>query len=94
VRTAKGGFDNIKLTTLSSASPDKMERKYQPFTQEEKGVIKVDQYELIKTGYRLYGQNISELSRLTGHSRNTIKKALRGEPRGYFTCQAIPCLNL
>ena len=43
----------------------------------------MDQYELIRTGFRLYGQNISELSRLTGHSRNTIKKAIRGEPWGY-----------
>ena len=45
--------------------------------REEKGVLKVDQYELIRTGHRVYSQNISELSRLTGHSRNTIKKAIR-----------------
>jgi hypothetical protein len=31
----------------------------------------------------VYGQNISEMSRMTGHSRNTIKKAIRGEPWGY-----------
>ncbi len=43
----------------------------------------MDQYEMIRTGYRLYSQSISELSRLTGHSRNTIKKAIRGEPWGY-----------
>lgn len=43
----------------------------------------MNQYEAIRTGYRVYGQNISELSRLTGHSRNTIKKAIRGEPWGY-----------
>ncbi len=43
----------------------------------------MDQYELVRTGYRVYGQNISELARLTGHSRNTIKKAIRGEPWGY-----------
>ena len=43
----------------------------------------MDQYELVRTGHRVYGQNISELSRLTGHSRNTIKKAIRGEPWGY-----------
>jgi transposase len=47
------------------------------------GVLKVDQYELIRTGHRVYGQNISELARMTGHSRNTIKKAIRGEPWGY-----------
>jgi transposase len=43
----------------------------------------VDQYELIRTAHRNYGKNISELSRMTGHSRNTIKKALRGEAWGY-----------
>ena len=31
----------------------------------------------------MYGQNISNLARMTGHSRNTIKKAIRGEPWGY-----------
>lgn len=40
----------------------------------------MDQYELVRTGHRVYGQKISELARLTGHSRNTIKKAIRGEP--------------
>jgi transposase len=43
----------------------------------------MDQYELVRTGYRVYGKSISELARLTGHSRNTIKKAIRGEPWGY-----------
>lgn len=43
----------------------------------------MDQYELIRTGYRVYNKNISELARMTGHSRNTIKKAIRGEPWGY-----------
>jgi len=46
-------------------------------------VLNVDQYEMIRTGYRVYGQNISEMARMTGHSRNTIKKAIRGEPWGY-----------
>jgi len=43
----------------------------------------MDQHELIRTAYRAYKKNISELSRMTGHSRNTIKKAIRGEPWGY-----------
>lgn len=55
----------------------------------------MDQYEMIRTGYRLYGQNISQLSRLTGHSRNTIKKAIRGEPWGYRERehQSFPALD-
>ena len=43
----------------------------------------MDQYEMIRTSCRVYGQNISEMARMTGHSRNTIKKAIRGEPWGY-----------
>ena len=43
----------------------------------------MDEYEVIRTCHRVYGQNISELARLTGRARNTIKKAIRGEPWGY-----------
>jgi transposase len=43
----------------------------------------MDQYEAIRTAHRVYGQNISEIARSTGHSRNTIKKALRGEACSY-----------
>ena len=46
-------------------------------------MLRMDQYELVRTSHRVYGKNISELSRMTGHSRNTIKKAIRGEPWGY-----------
>lgn len=55
----------------------------------------MDQYEMIRTGCRVYGQNISEMSRVTGHSRNTIKKAIRGEPWGYKerTHQPFPVLD-
>jgi transposase len=50
----------------------------------------VDQYEFIRTAHRVYGRNISELSRMTGHSRNTVKKALRGESWGYQERQHQP----
>ena len=55
----------------------------------------MDEYEFIRTGYRVYGKNISELSRITGHSRNTIKKAIKGEPWGYKERkhQAFPVLG-
>jgi len=43
----------------------------------------MDQYEFIRTAHRVYDKNISELARMTGHSRNTVKKAIRGEPWGY-----------
>ncbi len=43
----------------------------------------MDQYELIRIFRRVYQKDISEISRETGHSRNTIKKALRGEPWEY-----------
>ena len=50
----------------------------------------MDQYELIRTGCRVYGKNISAMARMTGHSRNTIKKAIRGEPWGYKDRQHQP----
>ncbi|MDD5170835.1 MAG: IS21 family transposase [Syntrophales bacterium] len=43
----------------------------------------MDQYEMIRTAHRVYDTNISEMARITCHSRNTIKKAIRGEPWGY-----------
>ena len=46
-------------------------------------MLEMDQYEFIRTAHRVYGKNITELARQTGHSRNTIKKAIRGEPWGY-----------
>jgi hypothetical protein len=46
-------------------------------------LLNMDQYEYIRTAHRVYGKNISELARQTGHSRNTIKKALHGESWGY-----------
>jgi transposase len=55
----------------------------------------MNQYEVIRTGHRVYGQTISELARLTGYSRNTIKKAIRGEPWGYRerSHQSFPVLG-
>jgi transposase len=50
----------------------------------------MDQYELIRTAHRVYGKNVSELTRMTGHSRNTVKKAIRGEPWGYKERQHQP----
>lgn len=43
----------------------------------------MDQYEMIRTAHRVYDTSISEMARITCHSRNTIKKAIRGEPWGY-----------
>jgi len=50
----------------------------------------MDQYELIRTAHRVYGKNITELARMTDHSRNTVKKAIRGEPWGYKERQRQP----
>ena len=45
-------------------------------------MLKVDQYDLIRTSYRVYGKKIKQIARETGHSKNTIKKVLRGEYKG------------
>ena len=46
-------------------------------------MLTVDQYEYIRIAHRVYGKGIKEIARDTGHSKNTIKRALRGEYRGY-----------
>ena len=46
-------------------------------------MLKVDQYDLIRTSYRVYGKRIKQIARETGHSRNTVKKVLREEYTGY-----------
>jgi len=39
-------------------------------------MLKVDQYEYIRTAHCVYGKTIRQIARDTGHSRSTIKKAL------------------
>ena len=58
-------------------------------------MLKVDQYEYVRTARRVYGKSVSEIARETGHSRNTVKKVLRGEHRGYAARekQAYPVLG-
>ena len=46
-------------------------------------MLKVDQYNYIRTAYRVYGKKIRQIARETGHSRNTIKKALARQFVGY-----------
>ena len=46
-------------------------------------MLTVDQYSYIRTAHRVYGKNIKQISRETGHSKNTVKKVLRGEYSGY-----------
>ena len=43
----------------------------------------MDQYSYIRTAHRVYGKKIKQIARETGHSKNTIKKVLRGEYSGY-----------
>jgi transposase len=58
-------------------------------------VIRVDQYEYIRTAHRVYKKSIREIQRETGHSRATIRKVLRGEYEGYSERekQAYPALG-
>lgn len=54
-------------------------------------MLKLDQYELIRTSNRVYKKSIRQIARETGHSRNTIRKALRGEYKDYSERQNQPC---
>jgi predicted transcriptional regulator len=46
-------------------------------------MLKVDQYSYIRTAHRVYGKNIKQIAQETGHSKNTVRKVLRGEYSGY-----------
>ena len=50
----------------------------------------MNQYDLIRTAHRVYGKNVSEIARETGHSRNTITKALAGAYARYTPRQSQP----
>ncbi len=50
----------------------------------------MDLYEHIRTSHRVYGKKIREIARDTGHSKNTVKKALRGEFCGYTERRSQP----
>jgi transposase len=53
-------------------------------------MLTVDQYNYIRTSHRVYGKKIREIARDTNHSRNTVKKALRGEHEGYNPRRSQP----
>jgi transposase len=46
-------------------------------------MLKVKQYDYIRTSYRVYGKSIRAIAKETGHSRNTIRKILKGEYKAY-----------
>jgi transposase len=50
----------------------------------------MDQYGYIRIAKRVYGKSIHEISKETGHSRNTIRKVLRQEPSGYSQRERQP----
>ena len=54
-------------------------------------MLEVVQYEYIRTAHRIYNKKVSEIARKTGHSRNTVKKVLRGEYTGYSKRKTQPC---
>jgi len=57
-------------------------------------MLTVDQYEYIRIAYRVYGKKIREITRETGHSRNTVKKVLKNEYMSYRARQNQPFPSL
>jgi len=53
-------------------------------------MLKVDQYDYIRTAHRVYGKTIRQIARDTGHSRNTVKKALGSQLIGYRVRERQP----
>ena len=46
-------------------------------------MIRMDHYSYIRTAHHVYGKSIRQISRETGHSRETIRKVHRQEPYVY-----------
>jgi len=46
-------------------------------------MLTLDQYDYIPTAQRFYGKTIKKIARETGHSKNTVRKVLRGECSRY-----------
>jgi len=57
-------------------------------------MLTVDQYEYIRIAHRVYGKKIREITRETGHSRNTVKKVLKNEYMSYSARQNQPFPSL
>ncbi|MBU2644722.1 IS21 family transposase [bacterium] len=53
-------------------------------------MLRVDQYDYIRTAHRVYGKNIKQIARETRHSKNTIRKILRGQYSEYKLRQQQP----
>src|SRR5438477_3758002 len=58
---------------------------------EKQELIEMDQYELIRTAHRVYKKSIRQIARETGHTRNTIRKALLGLSPKYRRKEAPLC---
>lgn len=54
-------------------------------------MLKMDQYELIKTAHRVYGKSIRAIAREYGHSRKTVRKVLREVSPRYTRDQGCSC---
>lgn len=52
-------------------------------------MLKMNQYELIKTANRVYGKSIRGIAKEYGHSRKTVRKALRGVSPEYKRKKAL-----
>ncbi len=46
-------------------------------------MIRMEQYELIRTAHRVYGKGIREIAREFGHHRDTVRRALSGQEPVY-----------
>ena len=57
-------------------------------------MLTVNQYEYIRIAHRVYGKKIREITRETGHSRNTVRKVLKNEYVGYSPRQNQPYPSL
>jgi transposase len=53
-------------------------------------MLKMAQYDYVRIAQRVYGKKIKEIARETGHSKNTVKKILKGQYNRYKTREHQP----
>jgi len=53
-------------------------------------MLTMKQYEYIRIADRIYGKSIKQIVHETGHARNTVRKVLRDEYKGYHKREKQP----
>ncbi len=80
----KVGFADLKLTPFEPPFGIEGLKLSNQIPEGERRMLKVEQYSYIRTAHRVYGKKIKQLSRETGHCKNTIKKLIEARDENFW----------